>query len=71
MAQQFLTAYSGLVSGGAVSAGGPFLCSTGDIAVALTSCMKTPADINLDTLQTTIESLASETKIDSLDNIKN
>jgi poly(3-hydroxybutyrate) depolymerase len=39
--------YSDTFKGAGVIAGGPFYCAQDNVSVALTSCMKNPATINL------------------------
>jgi poly(3-hydroxybutyrate) depolymerase len=45
MAQQFHVAYSSLLKGAGIVAGGPYYCAKGNVAVALTDCT-TPTPLN-------------------------
>ncbi|MEW5879664.1 MAG: fibronectin type III domain-containing protein [Pseudomonadota bacterium] len=45
MAQQFHVAYSSLLRGAGIVAGGPYYCAQGNVAIALTSCT-TPTALN-------------------------
>lgn len=46
MAQQFHVAYSSLLRGAGIVAGGPYYCAQGNITLALTTCM-TPTALNM------------------------
>jgi len=59
MANQFHVAYSSIVKGAAIVAGGPYLCAQGSMTTALTACMTTPTSINLNTLYTKAKGLGS------------
>jgi poly(3-hydroxybutyrate) depolymerase len=45
MAQQFNVAYSSVVRGAGIVAGGPYFCAKGNVAIALTDCT-TPTALN-------------------------
>jgi len=70
-AAQFHVAYSSLVQGVGVLAGGPFYCAMGDIDLAEGRCMRFPEDIDVDEL-IEITKLTYETTrtIDNPDNMK-
>lgn len=70
MAVQMHYAYSSVISGAAIFAGGPYACALNNPATALTSCMSYPSAISLDTLILTSENLATEGLIDSLSNLE-
>ena len=71
MAVQMHYAYSSIIKGAAIFAGGPYACALNDPAIALTSCMTDPDTISLDALILTSENLATAGLIDSLSNLAN
>ncbi len=69
MANQLLVAYSATVKGAALFAGGPYYCSTGSLARAITSCMNSPATIDIEPLAQYATEMESKGLIDSLRNL--
>jgi len=69
MAVQMHFAFSKNINGAAIFAGGPYYCAQGSESTAITSCMSSPAGINVNTLTTTAKNLAKAGSIDSLDNL--
>jgi len=49
-AVQFHVAYSSIIRGAGIIAGGPFYCAQGNVDIALASCMRTPGLISVDEL---------------------
>ena len=70
MAEQLHFIHSSWVKGAALFAGGPFYCSGGVAATALTLCMKDPALIVDATLKSLYVGLEASGSIDSLSNLK-
>lgn len=70
-AAQFHVAFSDIVHGAAVFAGGPFYCSQGSEQTALTACMAAPEMINIDSLVGSAKQFAALKQIPSLDHLKN
>eukprot|EP01080_Neovahlkampfia_damariscottae_P007608 gene7608-11931_t len=68
---QFQIAYSSLVKGVGVIAGGPYYCSQFQILRALNECMVRPAGINIETLVKFAKKSASNGEIDPLSNVPN
>jgi hypothetical protein len=71
MAVQVHVAFSSLLKGAGVVAGGPFFCSNADIEIALTACMRVPEMIVLSELYFITSEFESHGYIDKLDNLKN
>jgi len=71
MAVQMHFAYSSIIQGSAIIAGGPYGCALNNPAIALTACMSSPDFIPLKTLILTMEGLEKTGLIDPLGNIKN
>eukprot|EP00762_Andalucia_godoyi_P006607 ANDGO_05077.mRNA.1 type-like protein len=69
-AVQFHVAYSKLVKGAGVVAGGPFYCAQGQVTTALTTCMAAPAMINVASLESAAKDMAKRGAIDPIENIK-
>lgn len=73
MAGQFLVAYSGILSGAGIFAGGPYGCARGDLAKATGDCMARPSlltDGVMAHLWNKARTLAREGRIDTPDNLK-
>lgn len=68
MASQFHVAYSSIVSGAALLAGGPYYCAQGEEAYALTQCMSSP-NINVNSLIGYAQLMADVGSIDPLGNL--
>lgn len=68
-AAQFHIAYSSLVRGAGVVAGGPFYCAQGQLTNALTNCMST-GSINDGALQSYLSSQESQGAVDPLANLR-
>lgn len=71
MAQQFHVAYSGIVAGAGIVAGGPYLCAKGNAGTALTDCT-TPTALNPPDVAYSIratEMYASQGQIDAPGNL--
>lgn len=72
MASQFFVAYSGIMSGAGVFAGGPYGCARGNLWNALRDCMSTPSRLTDDVLAGLVRqarNLEAEGRIDSLENL--
>lgn len=69
MAQQMLVAYSSLMKGAAVFAGGPYYCSKGQLSRAISICMNSPALEDLDDLTKYAQNAAAQGLIDPLSNL--
>ncbi len=72
-ANQFFVAYSGIMSGVGVFAGGPYGCARGDVFKAVRDCMSVPDLLTDDVLSELVASaraLASRGRIDPLENLK-
>lgn len=72
MAGQFLAAYSGVMSGVGVFAGGPYGCARGDIIKALDDCMACPSLLTFAVMTDLVQkarALAREGRIDPLENL--
>ena len=69
-AVQFHVAYSKVIRGVGVIAGGPFWCAENNLAIALGSCIKQPDEIPLQLLSTITDTLAATYAIDSVENLK-
>lgn len=63
-------AFSKSVKGAAVTAGGPFWCAQGNMGYALSTCMSSPASLNVSTLNKKAEELAKAGSIDAVSNLK-
>lgn len=68
-AVQFQVAYSSMIEGAAILAGGPYACSELNMNRALTACMSFPTSINVNSLVTAAKRYEAERKIDSLSNL--
>jgi len=69
MAVQFHVAFSSSVSGAGIVAGGPYWCSQGNVAVALSECMRDPSMISLDELYAATDYAAALKSIDPTSNL--
>ena len=66
---QFHVAYSSVVSGAAIIAGGPYLCSEGSSITATTACMTDPLKINLAQIYQNTQIASSSGYIDNISNL--
>eukprot|EP00026_Physarum_polycephalum_P014569 Phypoly_transcript_15100.p1 GENE.Phypoly_transcript_15100~~Phypoly_transcript_15100.p1 ORF type:complete len:289 (+),score=22.61 Phypoly_transcript_15100:1-867(+) len=71
MAVQFHVAHSSIVSGAGIVAGPPYYCANANIAVALSSCMTTPALISVTELRAATTYAHTMLSIDNPKNIAN
>jgi hypothetical protein len=62
-------AYSKTIKGAGIFAGGPYLCALGNTEAAVTTCMTTPALINVALLEETVVGLEVASQIDSTSNL--
>jgi hypothetical protein len=69
MAGQFHVAYSGLVGGAGLLAGGPYFCAGGSVSTALGPCVK-GGDIGLDGIVGQVEQFAAGELIDDSANLR-
>jgi len=69
MAVQYAVAFSRTVRGAGVFAGGPYFCAQGLLITAMTNCMSTAVLLNVNTLVSKTQSLASSGSIDPLSNV--
>ncbi|EFA84431.1 polyhydroxybutyrate depolymerase [Heterostelium album PN500] len=69
MAVQFHVAFSSVVQGAGVIAGGPYYCANNDVLIATTSCMADPSLINLTELYAATDFAASTLTIDPTSNL--
>lgn len=67
---QFQVAYSSIVTGAGVIAGGPYYCSNGSEITAITSCMTKPAEIDMSQIFFQTEQASSAGQIDDISNLK-
>jgi poly(3-hydroxybutyrate) depolymerase len=68
-AVQFHFAYSSYIKGAGIFAGGPYLCSGGEMEAALTTCMSYPMMLSVSSLESKTKSLASSGSIDDTSNL--
>ena len=66
---QFHVAYSSIVTGAAVIAGGPYYCSNGSQTLAETACMSTPSLINMPKIYSNTENASASGNIDNISNL--
>eukprot|EP01028_Stygiella_incarcerata_P013445 TRINITY_DN82341_c0_g1_i1.p1 TRINITY_DN82341_c0_g1~~TRINITY_DN82341_c0_g1_i1.p1 ORF type:complete len:332 (-),score=72.05 TRINITY_DN82341_c0_g1_i1:138-1133(-) len=71
MAVQMEVAYSSLLRGAGVIAGGPWYCANNNVAIATTSCMNLPIGIVVPELVTSVLTAQNTLQIDALSNMKN
>lgn len=72
-ANQFFVAYSGMMSGVGVFAGGPYGCARGDLFKAVNDCMSSPGRITPDVMSDLVSrarAVARQGRIDPLENLK-
>lgn len=69
-AVQFEVAHSTFVHGAGSIAGGPYYCAQSNVVTALSSCMTSPAQINVANLIRQTDSYASSGQIDPVANIR-
>lgn len=69
MASQFHMAYSDLISGVGLIAGGPYWCAQGSLKTALGSCAA-DADVDLESIWAYAEAAAGNNKIAALENLE-
>lgn len=72
MANQFFVAYSGIMSGVGVFAGGPYGCARGNIRNALKDCMSEPSLLTAAILKQLVRqarNFSADGRIDSLENL--
>eukprot|EP01091_Cochliopodium_minus_P013123 TRINITY_DN4141_c0_g1_i1.p1 TRINITY_DN4141_c0_g1~~TRINITY_DN4141_c0_g1_i1.p1 ORF type:complete len:322 (+),score=58.01 TRINITY_DN4141_c0_g1_i1:1-966(+) len=69
MANQFQMSYSSIVKGVAIIGGPPYWCSQANVAIATTSCMKSPSLISLSTLYGAVTYAYTTLSIDSPSNL--
>ncbi len=72
-ANQFFTAYSGMMSGVGVFAGGPYGCARGDLSKALNDCMASPCFLTFEVMTQLVNkarAYAGDDRIDPLENLK-
>ncbi|MEN6358494.1 MAG: PHB depolymerase family esterase, partial [Smithella sp.] len=73
MANQFFVAYSGIMSGVGVFAGGPYGCARGNIWKALNDCMARPSFLTTEVMTQLTDKAGSysrEGRIDPVENLK-
>lgn len=72
-ANQFFVAYSGIISGVGVFAGGPYGCARGDIFKALNDCMARPYLLTVEVMTNlayNAQAYSRDNRIDPLENLK-
>jgi len=69
MAGQLHIAYSSLIHGAGIIAGGPFYCARGSVVTGLGACTK-GGDIDVGTLLADAQAMARAGKLDDLDNLR-
>lgn len=67
MATQIHFSHSKAIKGASIISGGPFDCSQGNLTIALSDCMGSPQNLNLNTLLAKAMYLAHEELIDPLE----
>ncbi|KYR01545.1 polyhydroxybutyrate depolymerase [Tieghemostelium lacteum] len=70
-AVQFHVAFSSIVEGAGIIAGGPYYCANGNVDTALSSCMVAPELISIDELIGATEYAADLLTIDATSNLQN
>lgn len=70
MAVQYQIAFSSDIMGSGIVAGGPYYCAEDDVEIALHSCTKEPAKINVETLIDLTTEAAAVFSIDSLSHLR-
>ena len=68
-AVQMHIAYSSIVKGAGVIAGGPYYCAEGSMGTALTTCMSSPFLLNVNRLISTTDSWGKSNYIDPVENL--
>jgi len=71
MAVQFHIAYSSIVSGAAIIAGGPYFCAKDNVYTALNACMVKPDEISIDELIVDTTFAETSLTIDKTSNLEN
>eukprot|EP01132_Coremiostelium_polycephalum_P009249 gene9249-11334_t len=71
MAVQFHVAFSSVVNGAGILAGGPYYCANANVEVALNACMKYPEFINIPELIAATDYAESTLSIDDTANLAN
>ena len=69
-AVQFHVAYSKIIRGVGVIAGGPFWCAKSNLTIALGPCTKEPDKLDIGPLTTTTYTLAATNALDSVESLK-
>jgi len=67
---QMQVAYSSIIAGAGVIAGGPYYCAQGNMGSAVTTCMNFPVGIYVNSLISYAKSQASSGKIDPVSNMQ-
>ncbi|KWN98774.1 hypothetical protein [Burkholderia ubonensis] len=71
MAVQFDVAYSSIVKGAGIIAGGPYACSQGSLVIAMMACMNSIMPTDIPTLIRITKANARSDAIDSTANLAN